>query len=79
MLLRAAEGFVFLLVVLPAPGPVRSLVAHRRDHSYRLAVQRPEQETLRVGGMERVGVVQARVPALLRSPVEAQVEFLARH
>jgi MFS family permease len=30
MLLRAAEGFGFLLVVLPAPGAVRSLVEPRR-------------------------------------------------
>ena len=30
MLLRAAEGFGFLLVVLPAPGLVRSLVEPRR-------------------------------------------------
>ena len=30
MLLRAAEGFGFLLVVLPAPGLVRSLVAPQR-------------------------------------------------
>src|SRR6185503_1592290 len=30
MVLRAAEGFGFLLVVLPAPGLVRSLVEPRR-------------------------------------------------
>src|SRR5271166_6729206 len=54
-------------------------IADRRHAADRLAAAFAEEEAVRVGGNEACGIEQARVPALLRRPIEGETEFVLRH
>ncbi|WP_440480577.1 hypothetical protein [Ramlibacter tataouinensis] len=45
----------------------------------RLALQRADEEALRIGGVEGPGVVQARIPAFPCRPLDRQRDLVTAH
>ena len=58
-----------------AEKPERRAVAHNRNRADGPPVEHTHEEALRVRCMERRGVVEARVPALVARPADREVEF----
>jgi len=44
-----------------------------------LAIQLAQEEAVGIGGVETLGVVQARIPTLCRCPIHGQVDLCLGH